>query len=90
MDITRNDFSNDSISFREHNEHMRIFRKSHADIAMTNAAPCGERPVPANTLSLQLSHIVRKKEGSKLLIGAEERSAIVPMWSMTTREFSQN
>lgn len=77
-------------SFQEHNEHMREFRKSHADVAMVNAPGLDEAALMENMEPLQVSRNMTETGGSWLTNGAMDWPALVPVLKVARYKLSQN
>ena len=77
-------------SFQEHNESMRGFRRSHADVAMVNGPRLDEPALLESMESLQVSHIMMETGGSELPNDTTDQSPLVPMWKVARYKFSQN
>ena len=68
---------NDRNSFEEHNQHMREFRGSHADIIMVNAPRCDEASSLENTGLLKISHTMMETGSSRLLNDTSDWSTFI-------------
>ena len=77
-------------SFEEHDESMREFRRSHADVALVNGPRLDEAALLERMGSLQVSHTMMETGGSALLSDITERSALVPIWKVAGYKLSQN
>ena len=77
-------------SFQEHNEHMREFRKSHADVAMVNGLRLDQAALLESMEPLQLSRTTIETGGSALPNDTTDRSPLVPMWKVARYKLSQN
>ena len=80
---------NDRGSFQEHNERMREFRKSHADVAMVNGPRLDEAAYLDSLLFLRVNYIM-ETGGSALPKDITDRSPLVPMWKVARYKLSQN
>ena len=76
-------------SFQEHNEHMREFRNSHANVAMVNAPGCDEAALLQSMRPLQVRRFM-ETGGSALPNDTTERSTLVPVWKVARYKLSQN
>ena len=77
-------------SFEQHNEHMRGFRKSHANVAMVNAPRLDEAALLERMRPLQVSRIMMETGGSALPNDTTDQSDLVPMWKVARYKLSQN
>ena len=77
-------------SFQEHNERMRGFRRSHADVAMVNALRCDEPALLESTQPWQVSRIIIETGGSAPLNGTTDWSALIPVPKVARYKLSQN
>ena len=77
-------------SFQEHNEHMREFHKSHANVAMVNAPRCDELTLIERMRPLQVRRIMLETGGSALPNDTTDRSTLVPLWKVAQYKLSQN
>jgi len=76
-------------SFEQHNECMREYRGSHADVAMVNGPRLDEATLLESLLFLRINYVV-ETGGSRLLNGAMDWSALVPVWKVARYKLSQN
>ncbi len=76
-------------SFEEHNEHMREFRGSHADVALVNGSRLDEAAYLDSLLFLRVNYIM-ETGGSTLLNSSTDWSALVPVLKVTGYKLSQN
>lgn len=81
---------NTRVSFEEHNENMREFRRAHATVALVNAPRYGESAILARTEPLQLKDIIIAAGGTRFRDNAMDRSAYVPMPKVARYKLSQN
>ncbi len=81
---------NDGESFEMHNEYMREFHRSHADVAMVNGPRLGEAALLERMESLQVSGTIMETGGSALSRGTTDWSAFVPVLKITWYKLSQN
>ena len=77
-------------SFEEHNESMREFRRSHADVAVVNGPRLDEAALLERMGSLQVSHTMMETGGSRLLNDTTDWSALVPVLKVAGYKLSQN
>jgi len=77
-------------SFEEHDERMREFRRSHADVAMVNAPRLDEAAFLESLRPLRVSRIMIETGGSALPNDTTDRSALVPMWKVARYKIWQN
>ncbi len=76
-------------SFEQHNESMREFRRSHADVAMVNGLRLDEATFLESLLYLRVNYVV-ETGGSALPSDTTDRSALVPVWKVAQYKLSQN
>ncbi|MBA7656458.1 hypothetical protein ES703_64383 [subsurface metagenome] len=77
-------------SFEAHNESMREFRSSHADVAVVNGPRLDEAALLERMRSLQVNRTMMETGGSALPSDITDRSALVPMWKVARYKLSQN
>ena len=77
-------------SFEEHNESMREFRRSHADVAVVNGSRLDEAALMERMESLQVRHTMVETGGSALPSDTTDQSALIPMWKVAKYKLSQN
>ncbi|GAH49501.1 unnamed protein product [marine sediment metagenome] len=77
-------------SFEEHDERMREFRRSHADVAVVNGPRLDKAALLERMRSLQVSHTMMETGGSRLLNGTTDWSALVPVLKVAGYKLSQN
>ena len=76
-------------SFREHDRQMREFRTSHANVALVNGPRLDEATYLDGLLFLRINYVV-ETGGSRLLNGAMDWSALVPVSKVARYKLSQN
>jgi len=76
-------------SFEQHNESMREFRGSHAEVAMVNAPRLDEAAFLKSLLFLRVNYIM-ETGGSALPNDTTDRSPLVPTWKVARYKLSQN
>ena len=76
-------------SFQEHDERMREFRKSHADVAMVNGPRLDKASFLESLLFLRVNYVV-ETGGSAFPKDTTDRSALVPVWKVARYKLSQN
>jgi len=76
-------------SFEQHNESIREFRRSHADVAMVNGPRLDEATLLERMLYLRVNYVV-ETGGSALPSDTTDRSALVPVWKVARYKLSQN
>lgn len=77
-------------SFEQHDERMREFRRSHANIAMVNGTRLDESALLEKMEPLQVRRIMMETGGSRLPNGTTDWSALVPVWKVARYKLSQN
>jgi len=78
------------VSFGEHNENMKEFRKAHAAVALVNAPRYGESAILARAELLQLKDIIIEAGGTGFLDNAMNWSIYVPAPKVARYKLSQN
>ncbi len=81
---------NDMGYFEEHDECMREFRKSHADVALVNGERLDKAAFPESLLPLQARRSAMGTIGAVLLNDTTNWSSLVPMWRVARYKLSQN
>jgi len=76
-------------SFEQHNEGMREFRKSHANVAMVNEPRLDKASFLDSLLFLRVNYVV-ETGGSALPDDTTDWSALVPMWKVAQYKLSRN
>ncbi len=76
-------------SFEEHNESMREFRRSHADVALANGPRLDEAAYLDSLLFLRVNYTM-ETGGSVLPNDTSDQSPLVPMWKVARYKLSQN
>ena len=77
-------------SFEEHDERMREFRRSHANVVMVKALRLDEAALLQSMRPLQVRRIMMETGGSALPNDITDRSALVPVWKVARYKLSQN
>ena len=77
-------------SFEAHDERMREFRRSHANVAMVNGPRLDEATLLERMESLQVYHAMMEMGGSALPNDIMDRSPLVPIWKVARYKLSQN
>jgi len=81
---------NGSGSFQEHDQRMRGFRGSHADVAMVNAPRHDEPGLLGSMEPLQVRHTMMETGGSALPNDITDQSPLVPILKVARYKLSQN
>lgn len=77
-------------SFPEHDECMREFRKSHADVALVNGLRLDEPALLESLQPLQVRPIMREAGGAPLLNGTMYWLTLIPVPKVARYKISQN
>lgn len=77
-------------SFQEHNEGMRLFRKSHAPRLEGNAPKQDKLVLPGNMRNLYISRTMSETGGTRGPNVATAWLALMLMWKLAPHKFSQN
>lgn len=91
----RNDYfdsnsGNSKSPFQEHNERMREFRSSHADVVLMNGQRLDKAGLLETTEPLRLRYPIGETGGARLLGGIIDWSELVPMLKVTRYKLSQS
>ncbi len=84
------DGGNGTDSFEKHNECMREFRRSHADVAMVNGQRLDESALLESMKPLQVHRTMMETGGAALPSDPTDQSALVPIWKVARYKLSQN
>ena len=76
-------------SFEQHNEGMREFRKSHANVALVNGPRLDKASFLESLLFLRVNYVV-ETGGSALPDDTSDQSPLVPVWKVAQYKLSQN
>ena len=76
-------------SFEEHNERIREFRRSHADVALVNGPRLDKASFLESLLFLRVNYVV-ETGGSALPNDTTDRSPLLPTWKVARYKLSQN
>ena len=76
-------------SFEVHDERMREFRSSHADVATVNGPRLDEAAYLDSLLFLRVNYTM-ETGGSALPDDTSDQSPLVPMWRVAWYKLSQN
>ncbi len=90
FDFSGGNGGNGEGSFQQHNESMREFRRSHADVAMVNGPRLDESALMERMELLRVRHTMMETGGSALPNDTADRSPLVPMWKVARYKLSQN
>ncbi|GAG88276.1 unnamed protein product [marine sediment metagenome] len=77
-------------SFEKHNESMREFRSSHANVVMVNGPRLGETALLERMESLRVSRTMMGTGGSRLVNGTTDWSALVSVLKVAGYKLAQN
>jgi len=77
-------------AFAAHIHSMRLFRQSHTCALQVNEIKCDEPALSEDIRTCRVSLTVSETGGSVIPIGTKDWLALVPMWRMAQRRFSQN
>ena len=86
---------NNKVSFQVHDERMKEFRSSHANVAMVNGVRLDEAALLQGMEPLRVHRTTIETGGTDLLNGTADPSALdrlvlVPMWKVARYKLSQN
>jgi len=82
---------NDSrVSYAEHNESMKRFRKAHANIAWSNQPKCNELARLDSMLPLEVTYPLIETGGSRFHSGTTNWSTLVPVFRVASYKLSSN
>jgi len=82
--------SDNRVSFPEHNEYMRWFRRTHADVAWVNQPKRDELVRLDSMRPLQVTHPIMETGGSRFHSSTTNWSVLVPVWKVAQYKLSQN
>ena len=82
--------SDNRVSFPEHNEYMRRFRRAHADVAWTNQPKRDELARLDSMPPLQATHPIMETGGSRFHNSGTNWSGLVPVWKVAQYKLSPN
>ncbi len=77
-------------SFKQHNEYMREYCRSHGNVAMVNGRRLGEATLLENMGPLQTPRLMMGMGGSALPNDTTDQWSLVPMWKVARYKLSQN
>jgi len=82
---------NDSgVSYAEHNEYMKRFRKAHANVAWSNKPKCDELVRLNSMQHLKVTHPMIETAGSRFHSGTINWSTLVPALKIASYKLSPN
>ena len=84
------EWSDSRVSFVEHNEYMRSFRRAHAAIAWRNQPKCDELARLDSMLPLRVNHPIMETGGAKFHNSTTNLSALVPVLRVAAYKLSSN
>jgi riboflavin biosynthesis pyrimidine reductase len=76
--------------FQKHNDRMREFRRSHADVARINGSRVDEAAHLDGMQHLQIPSIMKETGGARLLNSATDWSRLVTVPNIAKYKLSQN
>jgi len=82
--------SDSRVSFLEHNEAMRGFRRAHADVAWVNQPKRDELARLDSMPPLQVTHPIMETGGSRFHDSTTNWSVMVPVWKVAQYKLSPN
>lgn len=83
-------WNNNRVSFQEHNERMRWFRRSHAGVALVNAPRPKEPSLLESTRPLPLSQIIIELGGTRLPHTNLDWANLMPVPKVASYKLSLN
>jgi len=84
------EWHNNRVSFPEHNEYMREFRRAHAKVAWANKPKQDELARLDTMLPLPVTHPIMETGGSRFLDSLTDWSALVPILKVAQYKLLQN
>ncbi len=81
---------NTRVSFEEHNEYMREFRKAHAAVVWGNKPKCDELARLDSMIPLRGSHPIMETGGARFHNSTTDLSALVPVLKVASYKLSPN
>ncbi len=82
--------SDSRVSFLEHHEAMRGFRRAHADVAWVNQPKRDELARLDSMLPLQVNSQIMETGGSRFHDSTTNWSVMVPVWKVAQYKLSPN
>lgn len=79
---------NSRVSFQEHNEYMRGFRRAHANVAWSNKPERDELVCLDSMRLLQVTQPIRETGGSRFLSGIMDWPNLVPVLNVAHYKLS--
>lgn len=76
--------------FDEHNEQMKVFRRSHSNVALVNSPWCDKLGTLQATYPLQLHRTMTETGGSRIISGIDDWSTLVLVLEVKRHKFWQN
>jgi len=77
-------------SFGEHDERMKLFCRSHANVMMVNAPRCDESALLERMRLLRVNHTILETGGSRFFNGTTDWSIFVPVLRVARYKLSSN
>ena len=77
-------------SFKEHDERMKMFHKSHTNVAMANGPMFNKLALIESMRPLQARYAMAETGGSRLPNGTTDWSALVPALKVAPYRLSSN
>lgn len=84
------EWSDNRVSFSEHNEYMRSFRRAHAAVVWGNKPKYNELARLDSMLPLQVTHPIMETGGSRFHSSTTNLSALVPVLKVAPYKLSPN
>ena len=81
---------NTRVSFEEHNEYMREFRKAHGDVALVNLPRSKEPSLVDITQPMFVSHIGMESGGLRLRSNTTDWTVFPPLPKIASYKLSAN
>ena len=79
---------NNRVSFQEHNEYMKRFRRAHADVAWSDKPKRDELVCPDSLQFLRVAHPIRETGGSRSISATMDWPNLVPVLNVAHYKLS--
>jgi len=84
------EWNHSRVSYAEHNEYMKRFRRAHANVAWSNKPKCNELARLDSMRHLKVTHPMIETGGSGFHSGTANWSTLVPALKIASYKLSPN
>jgi len=84
------EWNHNRVSYAEHNEYMKRFRRAHANVAWSNKPKCDELARSDSMQHLKVTHPMIGTGGSGFPSGTANWSTLVPVFKVASYKLSPN